>query len=34
LEKARGFYEELLVLGANADSERAELAEAEAFLAQ
>jgi tetratricopeptide (TPR) repeat protein len=34
LEKARGFYEELLALGANADSERAELVEAQAFLAQ
>jgi tetratricopeptide (TPR) repeat protein len=34
VEKARGFYEELLALGANADSERAELAVAKAFLAQ
>jgi hypothetical protein len=34
LEKARSFYEELLVLSANADSERAEVAEAKAFLAQ
>jgi len=33
-ESARRFYEQLVALGANADSERAELAEAEAYLAQ
>ncbi len=34
LEKARSFYEEVLALGANADGERTELAEAKAFLAR
>lgn len=33
-ESARGYYEELVALAANADGERAEVAEAEAFLAQ
>jgi hypothetical protein len=34
LEKARTYYEELVALGESADGERAELAAAEAFLAQ
>jgi hypothetical protein len=34
MEKARTFYEALVALGADADSERAELAAARAFLAQ
>jgi tetratricopeptide (TPR) repeat protein len=34
METARSHYEELIALGAQADGERAELAEAEAFLAQ
>jgi hypothetical protein len=34
METARSFYEALSALGANADSERAEVAEAKAFLAQ
>jgi tetratricopeptide (TPR) repeat protein len=33
-ETARGYYEALLALSANSDSERAEVAEAEAFLAR
>jgi hypothetical protein len=33
-EKARTFYQALVALGADADSERAELAAARAFLAQ
>jgi hypothetical protein len=34
MEKARTFYEQLVVLGAQADGERPELAAAQAFLAQ
>ncbi len=34
LEKAQTNYEQLMVLGTNADGERVELAEAEAFLVQ
>ncbi len=34
LEKAHGYYEQLVALAATADSERAELAAAQAFLAQ
>jgi hypothetical protein len=34
MEKARTFYEALVALGADADSERTELVEAKAFLAQ
>jgi hypothetical protein len=34
MEKARSYYEQLVTLGAMADSERAELAAAQAFLAQ
>lgn len=32
--KARGYYEQLVALGEMADSDRAELAVAQAFLAQ